>query len=383
MIPYGRQNITDEDVDAVVKVLRSDFLTQGPAVGKFESAVAEKVGANYAVAANSATSALHIACMALDLGPNDWLWTSPITFVASANCALYCGANIDFVDVEADTGNMCVVALEGKLQKAQVNGRLPKVVVPVHLSGQPCDMENISRLAKIYGFSVVEDASHAIGGKYHAEYVGSCRYSDITIFSFHPVKIITTAEGGLALTNDARLSDKMRRFSSHGITRDSNEMVGEPDGPWYYQQIDLGYNYRMTDIQAALGLSQLGRLDQYVKTRHAIVARYEEMLSDFPIALPVRRSGRYSALHLYAVLVPDPTSRWTIFQSMREAGVGVNVHYIPVHTQPYYRQLGFNLGDFPKAEEYYARTISLPIYPTLTQSEQDNVVSALKRAIAR
>jgi len=383
LIPYGRQNVTDDDVNAVIQVLRSDYLTQGPAVTAFETAVASKVGAKFAVAANSATSALHIACMALDLRPGEWLWTSPVTFVASANCALYCGANIDFVDVEADTGNMCVTSLEDKLQKAQADGKLPKIVVPVHLSGQPCDMEKIGRLAKIYGFSTVEDASHAVGGKYDAEYVGNCRYSDITIFSFHPVKIITTAEGGLALTNDVGLSERMRRFSSHGITRDPKDMVGEPDGPWYYQQIDLGYNYRMTDIQAALGLSQLDRLDQYVQTRHAIAARYDEMLEDSPIALPVRRSGRYSALHLYAVRVPDLTSRRAIFQSMREAGVGVNVHYIPVHTQPYYRQLGFNVGDFPRAEEYYARTISLPMYPTLTQSEQNNVVSALKRAIGR
>lgn len=380
MIPYGRQDITADDIDAVVETLRSDFLTQGPVVPRFEKVVADHVGAAHAVAVNSATSALHIACLALGLGPGDWLWTTPITFVASANCALYCGASVDFVDIDPDTYNISVEDLQRKLEAAEREGRLPKIVVPVHLCGQSCDMSAIADLAKRYQFRVVEDASHAIGGKYRNGLVGDCRYSDITIFSFHPVKIVTTAEGGMALTNDEALAAKMALLRSHGITRDPSQMDQEPDGPWYYQQIDLGFNYRMTEMQAALGVSQMDRIEAYVARRHAIVDRYNALLRDVPVVRPVQTEDAYSAYHLYPVRVPA-ADRQKVFQSLREAGIGVNVHYIPVHLQPYYRALGFQPGDYPVAERYYAEAISLPLYPTMSEAQQDQVVAALKAAV--
>ncbi len=383
MIPYGRQHITDDDVAAVAEVLRSDFLTQGPAVPRFERAVAEYVGGTHALAVNSATSALHIACLALGLGPGDWLWTSPITFLASANCALYCGARVDFVDIDPRTCNMSPAALERKLRQARKEGRLPKVVVPVHLSGEPCDLAAIQALAKEYGFHVVEDASHAIGARYRGSRIGDCRYSDITVFSFHPVKIITTAEGGMALTNSADLAARMDLLRSHGMTRDPARMTGAPHGPWYYEQVALGFNYRMTDVQAALGASQLTRLDPYLARRHALADRYTKLLAGLPVVLPTRHPDSFSSLHLYIVkLAPDAgRSRLDVFNAMRAAGIGVQVHYIPVHTQPWYRQAGFSPGDFPEAEAYYAQALTLPLYPQLTEGQQDEVVAALRKAL--
>jgi len=385
MIPYGRQEITQADIDAVVAVLQSDFLTQGPMVPRFEQAVAQHVGAAHAVAVNSATSALHIACLALGLGPGDWLWTSAITFVASANCGLYCGAKVDFVDIDPRTYNLCPLALERKLQVAEREGRLPKVVVPVHLCGQPCDMAAISKLAQLYGFKIIEDASHAIGGKYRGEFIGNGRYSDITIFSFHPVKIITTAEGGMALTNDAHIAEHMGLLRSHGITRDPGRMSHESDGPWYYQQIELGFNYRMTELQAALGISQMARLDDYVSRRHALAKRYDKLLVDLPLITPWQHPDSYSGLHLYPIrLRLDRLSKThlQVFESLRNSGVGVNLHYIPVHIQPYYRQMGFMPGDYPEAERYYAEAISLPLFATLTEADQDRVIQAIREAVA-
>ncbi|ALN20905.1 UDP-4-amino-4,6-dideoxy-N-acetyl-beta-L-altrosamine transaminase [Ectopseudomonas mendocina] len=383
MIPYGRQDVTQADIDAVVEVLRSDFLTQGPQVPRFEQAVAQHVGAGHALAVNSATSALHMACLALGLGPGDWLWTSPITFVASANCALYCGAEVDFVDIDPRTYNLCPQALERKLEEAERNGRLPKVVVPVHLCGQPCDMQAIHGLAKRYGFRIIEDASHAIGGRYQGEFIGNCRYSDITVFSFHPVKIITTAEGGMALTNNTALADKMALLRSHGITRDPSLMTHEADGPWYYQQIDLGFNYRMTELQAALGVSQMQRLDQFVARRHELARRYDELLADLPVVTPWQHPDSYSGLHLYVIRLKLDDIRRThrqVFESLRAQGIGVNLHYIPVHSQPYYQRMGFQSGDFPQAEHYYAEAISLPMYYGLSETMQDTVVQALREA---
>lgn len=384
MIPYGRQDITQADITAVVEVLQSDFLTQGPMVPRFEQGVAQHVGAVHALAVNSATSALHIACLALGLGQGDRLWTTPITFVASANCALYCGAQVDFVDIDPRTYNLCPTALEQKLQQAEREGSLPKVVVAVHLCGQPCDMQAIGALAKRYGFHVIEDASHAIGGKYQGEFIGNCRYSDITVFSFHPVKIITTAEGGMVLTNNAELATKMALLRSHGITRDPEQMTHEADGPWYYQQIDLGFNYRMTELQAALGVSQLQRLDQFVARRHELAARYDQRLAELPVVTPWQHPDSYSGLHLYVIrlkLDEIGRSHRQVFDSLREQGIGVNLHYIPVHTQPYYQRMGFKVGDFPEAECYYAEAISLPMFQTMTFEQQDQVVVALQRAV--
>jgi UDP-4-amino-4,6-dideoxy-N-acetyl-beta-L-altrosamine transaminase len=384
MIPYGRQDITPADVDAVVSVLKSDFLTQGPQVPRFEQAVANHAGARHALAVNSATSALHIACLALDLGPGDWLWTTPTTFVASANCGLYCGARVDFVDIDPHTWNISIVALEKKLQQAEREGRLPKVVVPVHLCGQPCEMEAIHALGQRYGFRIIEDASHAIGGKYKGEAIGNCRYSDITVFSFHPVKIITTAEGGMALTNNPELAGKMDLLRSHGITRDPALMTQAPDGPWYYQQIALGYNYRMTELQAALGISQMTRLDDYIARRHAIAHRYDELLADLPLTLPWQHPDAYSGLHLYVVRVKPDSGRAhrEVFEHLRANGIGVNLHYIPVHTQPYYTRMGFKQGDFPEAERYYDEAISLPMYPGLNEDLQNEVLATLRGALA-
>lgn len=384
MIPYGRQDITQADIDAVVDVLRSDFLTQGPMVPRFEQAVANHVGAEYALAVNSATSALHIACMALGLGPGDWLWTTPITFVASANCGLYCGAQVDFVDIDPHTYNLCSVTLERKLQQAEREGRLPKVVVPVHLCGQPCDLTAIHILAQRYGFKIIEDASHAIGGKYRGEFIGNCRYSDITVFSFHPVKIITTAEGGMAMTNDAELAAKMALHRSHGVTRDTALMTHAADGPWYYQQVDLGYNYRMTELQAALGVSQMQRLDEYVVHRHQLARRYDSLLDGLPVTAPWQHPDGYSGLHLYVIRLQlgqiGKTHR-EVFESLRAQGVGVNLHYIPVHTQPYFQAMGFKAGDFPEAERYYTEAISLPMYQGLSDAQQDEVIAALAKAL--
>ena len=380
MIPYGRQDITRADIDAVVEVLQSDFLTQGPKVPLFEQTVANKVGAKYALAVNSATSALHIACMALGLGQGDWLWTTPVTFVASANCGLYCGAQIDFVDIDPRTYNICPKALEAKLIAAEREGELPKVLVAVHLCGQPCDMQAIHTLSQRFGFKIIEDASHAIGGKYQGEYIGSGRYSDITVFSFHPVKIITTAEGGMALTNDDRLAEKMNLFRSHGVTRDLNLMTHEPDGPWYYQQVELGYNYRMTELQAALGVSQMERLDAFVSRRHELAKRYDALLQDLPFTTPWQHPDSYSGFHLYVIrlkLDKIDKSHRQVFEGLREQGIGVNLHYIPVHTQPYYQKMGFKQGDYPEAESYYSEAISLPMYQGLTDQQQEKVVDVL------
>ncbi len=385
MIPYGRQDITQADIDAVIGVLQSDFLTQGPMVPRFEQQVAQHVGASHALAVNSATSALHIACLALGLGPCDRLWTSPITFVASANCGLYCGAQVDFVDIDPRTYNLCPLALERKLEQAEREDALPKVVVAVHLCGQPCDMQAIHGLAQRYGFKVIEDASHAIGGKYQDEFIGNGKYSDITVFSFHPVKIITTAEGGMALTNDAELANKMALLRSHGITRDVQQMTHESDGPWYYQQIDLGFNYRMTELQAALGVSQMERLDQYIARRHELAARYNDLLATLPVTVPWQHADSYSGLHLYVIrLQLDKISKThrQVFESLREQGIGVNLHYIPVHTQPYYAQMGFKPEDFPVAQAYYREAISIPMFQTMSDEQQDLVVVSLRKAVS-
>ena len=381
MIPYGRQDISEQDIQAVVDVLKSDWLTQGPAVPRFEAAVAEYCGADHAVAVCNATAALHLACLALDLRPGDILWTSPNTFVASANCALYCGASVDFVDIDARTYNMSVAALREKLVHAERAGHLPKIVVPVHFAGQSCEMREIKALADHYGFRIIEDASHAIGGKYLDGPVGNCRYADVTIFSFHPVKIITTGEGGMALTNNPALAEKMQLLRSHGITRNPAQMVGESEGDWYYQQIELGYNYRMTDIQAALGASQMLRLDKFVAKRHAIAKRYDELLVGLPMVSPWQHPDAYSGRHLYPICIKLQELKVThrmVFDSLRAQGIGVNLHYIPVHTQPYYQSLGFKRGDFPEAERYYAEAISLPMYASLSEQNQDRVVNVLK-----
>ncbi|MGH6835303.1 MAG: UDP-4-amino-4,6-dideoxy-N-acetyl-beta-L-altrosamine transaminase [Methylocella sp.] len=383
MIPYGRQEITEDDVDSVVAVLRSDVLTQGPVVPEFECAVAAYCGAAHAVAVNSATSALHIACIALGLGPGDWLWTSPITFVATANCALYCGARVDFVDIDPRTYNLCPLALERKLTDAERDGRLPKVLAPVHFAGQPCDMAAIHALAQRYGFRIIEDASHAIGAKYRGEPVGNCRYSDVTVFSFHPVKIITTGEGGMALTNSSELAGRMARLRSHGVTRDPAAMTRAPDGAWFYQQIDLGMNYRMTELQAALGLSQLSRLDDYVARRHELARRYDEKLASLPIVLPHPSKDARSAFHLYPIWIdPSEMNRSAVFDRMRRSNIGVNVHYIPVYTQPYHRQRRtFSSADFPVSERYYAGALSLPMFASMTEHQQDKVIAALAEAV--
>jgi len=384
MIPYGHQDINQEDIDAVVNVLKSDFLTQGPAIPKFEQAIASYCEVKHGVAVNSATSALHIACLALELDKGDILWTSPNTFVASANCGLYCGADVDFVDIDPNTYNMSPSKLEEKLIQAKKDNKLPKVVIPVHFAGQSCDMKRINDLSKIYGFKIIEDASHAIGGKYLNKPIGNCHFSDITVFSFHPVKIITTAEGGLAMTNSDELASKMELFRSHGITRNPELMTSESEGGWYYQQIALGFNYRMTELQAALGISQLQRLDGFVAKRHLLQERYSELLNDLPIVLPYQSEDSWSALHLYPVqlkLDEINKSHKQVFTELRENDIGVNLHYIPVHLQPYYQQIGFNFGDFPNAEQYYSCTISLPLYQGLTYSEQDEVVNILKQAL--
>lgn len=379
-IPYGRQDVTDDDTDAVLEVLRSDWLTQGPRVPAFETAIASYCGVAHAVAVNSATSALHIACAALGLGPGDRLWTSPNTFLASATCALYCGAAVDFVDIDPRSRNMSVEALAAKLAEADRAGALPKIVVPVHFAGQSCDMRAIHELGQRYGFRIVEDAAHALGGTYRGTPVGDCRYSDIAVFSFHPVKQITTGEGGIALTNGPNLAARMARLRSHGTTRDAALIQGECEGAWCYQMLELGWNYRMTDIQAALGLSQLARLDAYVARREVLAARYDRLLANSGLTLPWRDPDCASAWHLYVVgwnEAASGLSRAEAFDRLRAAGIGVNVHYIPVHTQPYFRRFGFHAGQFPAAEAYYAGAITLPLYPTMTEAQQDCVVDTL------
>jgi len=383
MIPYGKQEITQDDIDSVIEVLKSDFITQGPAVIQFEKTISDYCGVNHAVAVNSATSALHIACLALGLGSGDWLWTSPNTFVASANCGLYCGAQVDFVDIDPRTYNMSVDALQHKLERAALDGKLPKVVIPVHFAGQSCDMKSIAVLADKYGFKVIEDASHAIGGRYLDRPIGNCQYSDVTVFSFHPVKIITTGEGGVATCNDSLLAEKMNRLRSHGVTRDAEYMVSESEGPWYYQQIELGLNYRMTDIQAALGSSQMQRLDKYISARHKLCNQYERLLKDLPVVLPWQSADSYSALHLYPVQIEESANkdRKQVFEQLRKSGIGVNVHYIPVHTQPYYQDMGFEKSDYPNAMEYYKKAISLPMFSALTDEQQLKVVDEIKKAL--
>jgi UDP-4-amino-4,6-dideoxy-N-acetyl-beta-L-altrosamine transaminase len=384
MIPYGRQTISEEDVRAVVEVLGSDFLTQGPAVPRFEAAVLAACHARHAVAVNSATSALHIACLALGLGEGDVLWTVPNTFVASANCGLYCGASVDFVDIDPRTYNMSVTALETKLLETERSGKLPKVVIPVHFSGQSCDMRAIAGLAQRFGFRVIEDASHAIGATYENEPVGVCRYSDITIFSFHPVKIVTTAEGGVAVTNDAKLARRMELLRSHGITRVKDELQAGQDQGWYYEQVDLGFNYRMTELQAALGVSQMRRLDEFVGRRRVLARRYDESLKGQPLRLPFQDGKGESAFHLYVIQVDEnagAVDRRTLYDRLRRAGIGVNVHYIPVHLQPYYQRLGFHAGQFPVAESYYANAISIPLYFGLSQADQSEVIRQVEQGI--
>ncbi|MDF3820178.1 UDP-4-amino-4,6-dideoxy-N-acetyl-beta-L-altrosamine transaminase [Leptospira sp. 96542] len=384
MIPYGRQDISQEDIDKVVEVLKSDFLTQGPMVPKFEAAVSQGSQVEYAVAVNSATSALHIACLALGVSPGDYVWTSPNSFVASSNCALYCGAKVDFVDIDKDTYNISADALEFKLEQAEKSGKLPKVVISVHFAGQAPDLERIFKLSKKYGFRIIEDASHAIGARYKEKPVGNCEYSDITIFSFHPVKIITTGEGGMALTNDEKLYSKLYRLRSHGITRDVNQMVKLPHGPWYYEQIELGFNYRMTDIQAALGYSQYTRLNEFVKKRHEISDVYFDLFQNKPVILPKQMPDSYSAFHLFVLqlkLDELESSQTQIFERFRNSGILVNLHYIPIYRQPYYSNMGFKNEDFPNMEEYYSRALSIPMYPGLSKDQQKEVAARLTTPI--
>ena len=383
MIPYGRQDISQADIDSVVAILRSDWLTQGPMVPKFEQAIAEYVGANYGVATNSATSALHIACLSLDLGPGDWLWTSPNTFVASANSGLYCGARVDFVDIDPHTYNMSVESLAEKLEQAKAKNQLPKIVIPVHFSGQSCDMEAIHALAQQYQFRVIEDASHAIGGKYRNEFVGNCRYSDITVFSFHPVKIITTGEGGMAITNDSELAERMMRYRSHGITSKKELMQARPaEEIWNYQQLDLGYNYRMTDLQAALGISQLSRLEEFLKRRREIAHYYQEAFAKLPIILPWQQPDVVSSYHLFQIRVRERDcgkSQRQVYNDLLQAGIGVNLHYIPVYRQPFYERIGFKAGYCPEAELHHQEAISIPIYAALTDDAQRFVIDEITR----
>ena len=380
VIPYGRQDISEKDIQAVVDVLRSDYITQGPMIQKFERKVADYCNAKYAYACNSATSALHIACLALGVVKGDLVWTSPISFVASSNCALYCNASIDFVDIDANSYNMSPMALEQKLIKAKAKGRLPKVVIPVHLSGQSCEMDKIHALSKLYGFKIIEDASHAIGATYKGQPVGNCQYSDITVFSFHPVKIITTCEGGMCLTNDPHVSNLIGRYRSHGITRQASEMSKAPDGPWYYEQLNLGLNYRMNDVQAALGLSQMDRLDEFIEKRRAIAKRYDELLKDSIVKTPKQHPDTNSSWHLYIIRLKknENISHRQLFEKFRAAGILVNIHYIPIYRQPYYQDLGFTAEEFDQAERYYDEAISIPIFPTLKFKEQLKVLSLIQ-----
>ena len=385
MIPYGRQNISEDDIKAVSDVLKSDFLTQGNAVPEFENKVSQYCNVNFAFAVNSATSALHISCLALDVGPNDIVWTSAVSFVASANCALYCGASIDFVDIDANTYNMCVKSLSAKLEQASKSGKLPKVVIPVHLTGQPCEMKEIYELSKKYKFKIIEDASHAIGARYKNTKIGDCKYSDIAVFSFHPVKIITTGEGGMATTNDIKIAEKLSLYRTHGITRDESAMQNIPDGPWYYEQIKLGFNYRMTDIQAALGISQMNRLDSFIQKRHQIFDRYNEYFKDLSlIKTPWQNKDCRSSLHLYVIRVDNSKSKVdhnALFNYLRNNNIGVNIHYIPIYRHPFYSKLGFNFSDFPESEKYYSEAISIPIYPDLEEESQEFVYKLIKSQV--
>ena len=380
MIPYGKQEITQVDIDRVIEVLKSDFLTQGPAVSLFERTVADYTTSKYAIAVNSATSALHVACLSLGLKKGGRLWTSPITFVASSNVALFCGAEVDFVDIDPSTYNMDMNALEEKLINAEKRRQLPDIVVPVHFSGQPCDLRAVRVLSKRYGFKVIEDASHAIGAEYASNPVGSCEFSDITVFSFHPVKIITTGEGGVATTNNKVLAEKMELLRSHGVTRSPDKMMNKKANDWYYEQIDLGFNYRLTDIQAALGISQMKRLNSYVTHRNELANLYDEKLKGMPITLPYQTKEARSSRHLYVVKVEE-SKRGDTFDYMRRNGIGVNVHYIPVHTQPYYQKMGFSEGMFPEAEKFYKEAISLPLFGSMSLEQQDEVVAKLKMAL--
>lgn len=379
MIPYGKQDINQADIDAVVNVLTSDRLTQGPVVPEFENKISALCQSSFAVASNSATSALHIACLALGISKGDVVWTSPISFVASANCALYCGADIDFVDIDPTTANMSVSALTLKLKKSQYENTLPSVIIPVHLAGQPCDMQAIYLLAQEYGIKVIEDASHAIGGTYQDHPIGSCKFSDITVFSFHPVKIITSAEGGMALTNDEAIANKMRAYRSHGITNKADEFINASHGPWYYEQQLLGFNYRMTELQAALGLSQLNRLTEFVQKRHEIARKYEQAFNAHNYFSLTQHKDSFSSYHLYVLLLPTSIGgiQRKLFEHLRTHNIFSQIHYIPIHLQPYYTKLGFSHGDFPAAEAYYSRAISLPLHPNLTSTEQDYIINTV------
>ena len=385
MIPYGKQDLNEADIKAVLDVLNSDFLTQGPQVPLFEKSISEYCGSDYAVASNSATSSLHIACLALGLSKDDWMWTSPNSFIASANCGLYCDAKVDFVDIDSSSYNLSTKELEKKLIQAKKEGKLPKILIPVHFAGQSCDMRKIKALSDEYGFSIIEDASHAIGSKYLDLSVGGCHYSDITVFSFHPVKIITTAEGGIATTNSKKLAQKMRLLNSHGITRDKNFMTNPSDGNWYYQQISLGFNYRMTDLQAALGTSQLKRIDEFIQKRHFFKERYDRLLENMPLIKPLQSNDCYSSLHLYPIKIDNAKynkrNRAQIYNELRESGIGVNVHYIPIHVHPYYKEIGFKYGDFPNSENYYENAVTLPLFPSMTITQQDKVIDALTSSL--
>lgn len=386
MIPYAKQDITDDDVEAVIDILKSDWLTQGPKTQEFEKKISDYAGVKFSTAVNSATSALHLSCLALGVGEGDWVWTSPNTFVASANCAIYCGAKVDFVDINPKTYNIDVASLAQKLEIAKKKNILPKVVIPVHFAGQPCDMIKIQELGKIYNFKIIEDASHAIGARYNINKekfskVGSCNHSDITVFSFHPVKIITTAEGGIATTNNEEINNKLKILRTNGVTRDKSFMEFKSEEKWYYEQIDLGYNYRMNELQAALGCQQLERIDGYISSRHEIAKVYNKELSNLNINLPYQESKSYSSFHLYVITFNDEINQKIIFNKLRNQDIGVNVHYIPVHTQPYYRKMGFKFGDFPNSEKYYKRAISLPMYPNLPKDNQLYVIDCLKKSL--
>lgn len=378
-IPYGQHHIDKNDIDSVIKVLNSNFITQGPQVPLFEKIISRYCGSKYAVAVNSSTSALHLACISLGLKENDWLWTSPISFVASANCGLLCGAKIDFVDIDPNTFNLCPSALEKKLILAEKNGKLPKVLIPVHLCGQSCDMKSIYKLSKKYGFKIIEDASHAIGGKYLNQPIGCCSYSDITVFSFHPVKIITTGEGGMALTNKKKYADKMRLLRTHGITREPKLMKCKSPGQWFYQQIDLGYNYRMTDIQAALGISQFKRLDSIVSKRNTLAKRYDKLLSKLPLKLPYRNKNILSSFHLYVIRLIDTQKHKFVFDSLRKSGIGVNLHYIPIYRHPYYNNAENLIKQYPESESYYASAITIPLFINMSRVEQDYIVKEIEK----
>lgn len=382
MIPYGKQDISPEDIEEVVKVLNSDFLTQGPQVPRFEALVSDIVGSKFSIAMNSATSALHCACLALGVQKNDLVWTSPVTFVASANCAIYCDAIIDFVDINPKTYNICPVELEKKLKQAKQKNKLPKVIIVVHLCGQPADLEKIYELSKIYNFKVIEDASHAIGAKYQNLPIGNSKFSHITIFSFHPVKIITSAEGGMAVTNDEQLFYRMSLLRTHGITKEVSSMIEVPDGEWYYEQIDLGFNYRMTDLQAALGSSQILRLESFIEKRHSIAEKYYKAFEDFPVTTPWQDPKCYSSFHLYVLRIDGKKYKHKeIFSDLRASGIGVNLHYIPVYRHPFYKKFKFDINDFPMAEEYYSEAISIPIYYKLSSKDQNTVIEVVKKCI--